>query len=314
MPTITAHQRGPNSSAQKKQDLVSAKRHAATFSTALRGGGSIFSNAPLWHNSKVILGINALGWAINVFFPKCHYHVDLLGSGAFAVAAATAQPLVPTERSLWSSRAVMLWSTRLATFLCYRVFQNGHDGRLDEQLSTPLYAGQFWFVSALWGIVCSLPHTLGTTSSLQGSPAFTRAGGLMFASGLIMETLADYQKWQFKQSHPGAFCNVGVWSLSQHPNWFGNMLLWTGIYVMNAPALIHPQANISTWNKYGRLAVAALGPLFMLALFNGQATGAILGDSFQANREKYGYGKDPVFTNYIDTVPVLFPNPLKWFT
>lgn len=135
----------------------------------------------------------------------------------------------------------------------------------------------------------------------------------MFASGFLMEMIADYQKWHFKQSHPGEFCNVGVWNLSQHPNWFGNLLLWSGIYVMNAPALINPQANISIWKKYGRLAVAALGPLFLFALFEGQATGAILGDSFRANQEKYGYGKDPSYTKYIDTVPVLFPNPLKWW-
>jgi steroid 5-alpha reductase family enzyme len=285
--------------------------------TGLRGGAGsaiIFSNAPLWKSSKIILGANALGWMISVAFPTCHYHVDLLGTGAFAVAAAaTTTPLMAaTDRTLWSSRAVMVWSARLASFLFYRVLQTGHDSRLDEQLSTPVLSGQFWFVSALWGIVCALPHTLGTTSSLKGSPVWTRTGVLMAATGVVMESLADYQKWTFKQNHPGGtFCNAGVWSISQHPNWFGNLLLWSGIYIMNAPALIDPRTDIAFWKKYGRLAVAALGPLFMLTLFNAQATGAILGDSFQANREKYGYGTNPAYTKYIDTVPVLFPNPLR---
>jgi steroid 5-alpha reductase family enzyme len=318
----------PSSSNHQRPPATSMKAGPALSGLLRGGGGSVFSNAPLWTSSKIILGANALGWLINVAFPKCHYHVDLLGTGAFAVAAAaTVGTSTGCDRTLWSSRAVVVWSVRLASFLLYRVLHTGHDSRLDEQLSNPFSAGQFWIVSALWGLVCGLPHSLGTTSSLPGSPAWTRIGGLMAATGIIVESLADYQKWTFKQNHPGgSFCNVGVWSISQHPNWFGNLLLWSGILVMNAPALIDPRIGlvgggndsdkaISFVKKYGRLAVAALGPMFLLTLFNAQATGALFNDSFQANRAKYGYGTDPTYTTYVNTVPVLFPNPLRgWFS
>ena len=52
--------------------------------------------------------------------------------------------------------------------------------------------------------------------------------------------VADLQKWQFKAdpANKGKFCDAGVWKLSQHPNWAGNLLMWTGITIFNAPTLL----------------------------------------------------------------------------
>jgi len=67
-------------------------------------------------------------------------------------------------------------------------------------------------------------------------------GGAIYLAGLTIETVADAQKWFFKQdsSKVGQFCNIGLWCYSQHPNWFGNLLLWGGILIINLPSLIEP--------------------------------------------------------------------------
>jgi len=289
-------------------------------STTTTLGNSIFNNAPFWKSSGIFLGANTLGYAINWFFPHMHYHVDLLGTGAFAAAAASGLSSDLT-RIRWSSAAVTAWSVKLAAFLLYRISHTQKDMRLDAQLSNPTDAAVFWAFSALWGLVCSLPHALGTTSSLAGSPLALRCGAALFGAGWLTETAADYQKWMFKQNHlSGQFCNVGLWSVSQHPNWWGNLMLWTGILVMNAPALVEPAtakgAATTIWRKlwsYRRLALAFVGPVFMWTLFDAQATGKILNDSLQSNLKKYGYGEDPVFTKYIDNTPLILPNPFKMF-
>ncbi len=282
-----------------------------------------FQNAPLWQSTKVFAGINFLGYAINVVAPHCHYHVDLLGTGSFAVAA---WPGVQStnQRIRWSSRAVVVWSVKLASFLLYRVVSNGSDARLDANLADPVSAAGFWFISAAWGIVCSLPHALGTTSTGVGSRLCLNGGAALFGLGLATETMADLTKTYFKSQNPGQFCDMGVWSISQHPNWLGNLMLWGGIFLMNAPALIEPAAKSSSKTKaasgvlrtlwrYRRVGLALASPLFMWTLFDAQATGKILGDSLAANHAKYGYGTDPKFTKYIDETPLIIPNPLKWF-
>ena len=137
----------------------------------------------------------------------------------------------------------------------------------------------FWFVSLLWGCVCSLPHSLGATSSynipILQSP-YSIAGAVLFVVGFLTETTADFQKWMFKQSSPKQFCDVGVWSISQHPNFLGNLLLWSGIFLINAPALVDPPPPVATettvasifqnlW-RFKRVALAALSPLFLYTL------------------------------------------------
>ena len=321
--------------------LSSSMRHRKAASS-LRGGGrsgattasstptqltaSFFQNTPMWKSQSIILGTNLLGYIISLF-TTTHYHVDLLGTGAFCIAALPSLVLsssadnnkngivVPQQRITWSAAAVATWSVKLAAFLLFRVIQSGgHDNRLNGIIDDPFYSAGFWLYSAMWGILVSLPHTLGLTSSLPGNPVMLRLGAGMFGIGWIVETLADYQKWAFKQTHTGQFCNVGLWSLSQHPNWFGNLLLWTGIFVMNAPALIEPvsstktpQTIVSTLWRYRRLFVACLGPLFLYNLFESQASGRLLGDALQATKERYGYGSDPVYTDYVDSTPLIFP-------
>jgi steroid 5-alpha reductase family enzyme len=131
----------------------------------------------------------------------------------------------------------------------------------------------------------------------------------MYVVGLITETLADYQKWVFKASNPGQLCNVGVWSVSQHPNLFGNLLIWSGIFIMNAPALVDPMAK-SMIGKYKRVGLAFLSPLFLWVLFNGQASGAVL-NTVEMFEKKYG--ETPGYREYVDNVPLIVPNPLKMF-
>jgi hypothetical protein len=100
------------------------------------------------------------------------------------------------------------------------------------------------------------------------------------------------------------------------------MVLWSGIFVMNAPALIEPLSasakavtKTTAWKhilRYKRIGLAFASPIFILYLFSGQAKGTIT-ESVKMSYERYGYGTNDAFTKYIDTTPLIFPNPLKWF-
>ena len=77
-----------------------------------------------------------------------HTHLDLIGTGAFAVAAYATKG--PTASSRTSALMVGAWATRLASFLFYRAL--GHrDGRLEGTTKTLSGCVGFWFVSFVWG-------------------------------------------------------------------------------------------------------------------------------------------------------------------
>merc|ERR1712086_302263 len=90
-----------------------------------------------------------------------------------------------------SAAAVTLWSIKLASFLLYRIIKTGHDARLTDLFKTFSGTISFWIFSLLWGLLCSLPHTLGTTTSSPGNPTALIAGTVLYAAGLMVETTAD---------------------------------------------------------------------------------------------------------------------------
>ena len=287
------------------------------ITNSFRGGNSnptalsaaLFDNGSFLQTQAVFVGLNSLGLLISLATGS-HLHLDLLGTGAFAAAATvpffSGSPILP--RVKLSSIAVFMWGTKLAAYLFLRVLKVKKDARLTDTLSSGSGAAMFWIISALWGVICSLPFSLGTTSSAPGNPTSIKIGAGMYVIGLITESVADYQKWAFKQSNPGQFCNVGLWSISQHPNFFGNLLIWTGIFIMNANSLVDPEAT-SFFGMYKRVGLALLSPLFMYAWFYGQASGAV-SNTVQLFQERYD--KQPGYQDYVDNVPLIFPsNPFK---
>lgn len=270
-----------------------------------------FDNAPFTGSLSIYAAINALGFVISILTGS-HLHLDLLGTGAFTLASLPTLLSATSLRVALSSAAVCTWGAKLAGFLFFRALKVKTDGRLDGTLSTASGAFGFWFVSFIWGIVSSLPFTLGTTSTTPGSPITLAIGGTVYLLGLATESLADYQKWSFKKSNPGRFCNAGLWSVSQHPNLFGNLLLWSGIFIMNSDSLIESGGDggiLSTLWGARRLILASLTPLFLWTLFSGQANGTITNAVEMANNK---YGKDPGFQDYVKNVPKIFPNIISW--
>lgn len=283
------------------------------------GGGGVvmFDNGP-FRQAQYIFGFaNALGLIISLI-TKSHYHLDLIGTGAFGLVAfstlsSSSSSNLQCTRIQWSSIAVLLWAVKLATFLFVRAIQMKKDARLTDTLSTPSGTILFWMASWIWGVVCSLPHTLGTTSSASGNPTSLTTGTILYVLGFVMETTSDLQKMFFKlqQSKNGGqlFCNIGLWRLSQHPNFFGNVLVWTGIFIMNAPALlVDTTESKHVLYRYQRVFLALLSPMAMYALFYGQATGRI-GNAVTMAQTKYG--NTPGYTDYITNTPLIVPNLWK---
>ena len=272
--------------------------------------------SPVVKAAGAIGAANVLGFGISAL-TGWHYHLDLLGTGVFAIAAFVTRGITLAQQC--SAFAVGLWASKLAGFLFYRALLTKRDMRLEDTLSTTSGQVGFWVISFAWGWLVSLPHTLAAGVPVAERPPFGAVhviGLTLFAAGFFVETAADWQKWLFKanDANRGKFCDVGVWRLTQHPNWFGNLLLWAGIFTLNAPTLlaVGPAATlgpltIPAWlGTACRFGTAAISPLFLLALFNGQATGVPpLNKGYDMTIAKFG--SDPTWQAYNKVTPALIP-------
>ena len=96
---------------------------------------TIFNSAPLNSSLLIYTVANGVGFLISMLTGS-HLHLDLIGTGAFALGSIPTLLSSSLTRVKLSSAAVTLWGTKLAGFLFFRALKVKHDGRLDDTLST----------------------------------------------------------------------------------------------------------------------------------------------------------------------------------
>ncbi|MEW5302236.1 MAG: hypothetical protein WDW36_005038 [Sanguina aurantia] len=136
------------------------------------------------------------------------------------------------------------------------------------------------------------------------APRVTRlracAGVAMFSAGLGMEATADAQKALFQRdpANQGRFIEAGLWGLSRHPNYLGEMMVWSGIFVTAAAAF-----TATPW-----MFVSIVSPVFVITLLSQLSGIPILED-----RADKKWGHLEAYQRYKDTTPVLLPLwPSAW--
>ena len=92
----------------------------------------------------------------------------------------------------------------------------------------------------MWVSVCSLSALTAMSSSIGiVLNELFFIGIFIFISGLSLEIIADYQKTKFRKQpeNRGYFISSGLWAYSRHPNYVGEIVLWTGVSVMSFSSL-----------------------------------------------------------------------------
>ncbi|KAJ4834916.1 hypothetical protein Tsubulata_032570 [Turnera subulata] len=184
---------------------------------------------------------------------------DFAGSTNFVILAV----LTLIVKGTWHFRQVVLsllvtvWGLRLAIFLLMRILQWGEDRRFDEIRINLRRLAVFWTFQAVWVWTVSVPVTVVNASDRNPSiQAEDIIGWIMWSVGISIEATADQQKLAFKNSpeNRGKWCNVGLWKYSRHPNYFGEIFLWWGVFLASTPVL-----EGAEW-------LVILGPIFLTLL------------------------------------------------
>mmetsp|Transcript_22633 Transcript_22633/g.34190 ORF Transcript_22633/g.34190 Transcript_22633/m.34190 type:complete len:224 (-) Transcript_22633:365-1036(-) len=163
----------------------SANIHARGGETKIHSSLVEFQNGPFWQSATIFTIGNVLGWVISLITGS-HVHLDLIGTGIFAVASLPSLVGIQSIGDIFRSRTrlsgamMTLWGTKLAGFLFFRALKTGHDARLDDLLSTASGATSFWFISLLWGFALFLaPHARDNLFGSGHSPHDTTRNGTL---------------------------------------------------------------------------------------------------------------------------------------
>jgi len=245
----------------------------------------------------------ALAFAINwlAFIPAAlsqteHYY-DLVGGITYISVTATAV-LLSSEldlRATLVAAMVLFWSLRLATFLFRRISRSGGDDRFDDIKNRPLRFFMAWTIQGLW-VLLTAAAALAIITGGEREPlgAVGIVGIVVWSVGILIEIIADGQKSKFRNS-PGnkdKFINVGLWAWSRHPNYFGEIVLWTGIAIIAVPIL------------HGWQWATLISPVFVAFLLI-----KVSGIPLLETKADERWGDQDDYESYKRRTPVLIPKP-----
>ena len=142
--------------------------------------------------------------------------------------------------SLIISILVILWAGRLGSFLFTRIAKDGEDKRFRTIKPDIAQFFMTWTLQGMWVSLCSLcaiTAIASETGIIINSIFYI--GLFMFVGGFGIEVVADQQKTAFRAipENRNKFITSGLWSKSRHPNYFGEITLWTGVAVMSFSSL-----------------------------------------------------------------------------
>jgi len=252
-------------------------------------------------NTAAIAVSMLLLWLLSVALRDASI-VDIFWGAGFALVAAIglaygegAQP----RRALIAGMT-LLWGLRLAAYLFWRNAGHGEDVRY--QAMRRHHGERFWLKSlgtvfglqGLLVLIVSLPVQM--TQSASGPAELGLLDGLgvvLFAAGLFFESVGDAQLARFKADpeNAGQVMNRGLWAWTRHPNYFGDFLVWWGIFAV----------SVSTFSTHPVAALGIVGPLVMSFLLMRVSGVPLLERRLVKTR--------PGYAEYAARTPAFFPRP-----
>ena len=117
-------------------------------------------------------------------------------------------------------------------------------------------------------------------------------GLLVFIIGFLIEVIADNQKTAFRAvpENANSFITTGLWSVSRHPNYFGEVTLWLGIAIMSLPYL----EGVQYWTL--------ISPIFSFVLIY-----FVSGVRMLEARANVKWGENKEYLDYVKKTPIFFP-------
>ena len=172
------------------------------------------------------------------FILKTEKLYDLIGSTTYVIVTSIAYVSVDnkTTTDTLLFLFIIIWATRLGTYLFRRIQRDSEDVRFEKAKRNFFWFLQYWMGQALWVSITSCAAVIAILKPESSTlNIYNYIGIIIWIFGFSIEVISDLQKNKFKKSQNTneTFISTGLWSKSRHPNYFGEITLWSGIYIIS---------------------------------------------------------------------------------
>lgn len=241
--------------------------------------------------SAVLCGI---GFYRFVWFMSVGYGLAIAGCGVTLLIAALigGQFSIPY---LLMCVLMVVYGCRLGLFLLIRETKNAaYRKTLDAQTSKPV---PMFVKVCMWAMMALLYpaqvspalYRLVNGGLTLGGDVLTWVGAVIMLCGVVMEAVADKQKSAAKKANPHMVAMDGLFKLCRCPNYFGEILFWTGMFVSGLNAL-------QGW----QWVIAVIGYVAIVYIM-------FSGAKRLEKRQNKNYGDQKAYRDYADKTPILIP-------
>lgn len=240
----------------------------------------------------ISLATSSVGWKKFIYFISLGY--------AFSIALmALALAFVYFDNLTWQSLILCLlmvvYGCRLGGYLAVREIKSAYYRKeLAESTKTekPITAGgkiAIWISCSIL-YVCQISPIAFRLVNATAADGWLWAGISVTALGLIVESVADWQKSNAKKTNPKRFVDSGLYRIVRCPNYLGEILVWSGVFISGVPVY----GCIWEW------VCALAGYVAIVYIMFGGARRLEL-------RQNRNYGSDPEYQDYIRRIPIIIP-------
>ena len=241
-----------------------------------------------------IFAIQIIVFIPSFIFRTEHYY-DLTGGITYISTMVIALVLKNNYQSidlisLLLGSMVIIWATRLSSFLFLRVKKSGEDVRFKKIKHSFSWFLMTFMLQGMWVFMCIFPALIVISSFNSEINNYAIVGSIVWLFGFLFEIIADNQKSNFNKFNKGEFISSGLWSITRHPNYFGEFILWLGITI----------ASLGYIDNYKY--VLLLTPIFVYLLLT-RVSGVNLLEEIGEKR----WGNSKEYQKYKEKTPLFFP-------
>ena len=242
----------------------------------------------------------AVGFYKFVYFLSIGYGFAVAGGG---IAVLVMYLINPTATPLWimlvETALFVAYGSRLSGFLLVRELKNVTFKKTDVAKDTLSKNGEkkmpIFVLVTIW--VCVAVLYVAQVSPMlfrydNASTDFTvpAVGFAISVFGLILESIADKQKSAQKKERPDMVATKGLYKMCRCPNYLGEILFWTGVFV----------SGVTTYAGIGQWITAVLSYVCIVyIMFNGAQR--------LEKRQMERYGDNEEYNTYANKTPIIIP-------
>lgn len=240
----------------------------------------------------VALLLSSIGFKKYVWFISIGYGTAVAAIGAAILAVFWGSLTCGTAAA---SVLFIIYGCRLSGYLAVReIKSSAYNEKMKKEIKSSkgmkLAAKIGIWVSAALLYSCETSPVLFRLENGGGTDTLLIVGIAISVIGLIVESAADLQKNAAKKKNPGRFVDTGLFKMVRCPNYFGEMLFWTGVFV----------GSVNVISGVGQWIAVLSGYLGIIYVMFGGARRLEM-------RQDRTYGSDKEYQKYVKSTPIMIP-------